>query len=352
MWARVQEVRYQEGKAWTLTAVIIGGLPIHVHRESHFFVSPEDMVWIDGPFVLSWYIKQPPKVITFERHLKVVYLFAGVPREGDMKWWFQRICGILRVSLYMLEMDICRDKKHDLLQTATQDQLKAMAASGVIDVLIVSPDCSTFSRARHFQPTPRSRPLRSKASPFGLEDGLTAAEQDSVRDGNIGVLFSFDLCKIVHENKGIFLYEHPEYLGKVNGSDVIPTSSFLLPDYQVLKAVTGCTEFAIHQCRFGAPFAKPTRFASTAHDFRSSKLAKVGPILLSSADKYLGPLPFCGHQHPSRNNGPGVPYTTGGSEAYPVALCGWLVRHIVQSWLNLQEQHSALDLSGADEVVQ
>ncbi len=170
-----------------------------------------------------------------------------------------------------------------------------------------------------------------------------------LREGNAGIWFSFAMCRTVHATGGIFLYEHPEYLGRVPTSDVIPTSSFLWPEFQVLARDTRLIQVTVHQCMFGASHAKPTRLATTAFDFGTARQASHGPMQLSAHHDYLGPLPRCKHRHPRRQ-----PYSTSGSEQYPPPLCGWMARHLLQSWLSEVSSSDPflfpIDLSGQDEV--
>ena len=86
--------------------------------------------------------------------LSVLYLFAGKPRDGDLSTHLRRLADVQGFTLNLREIDICRDgTKSDLSKKALWDSLEKEICSGAWDVVILSPPCSTFSRARY-----RSRP--------------------------------------------------------------------------------------------------------------------------------------------------------------------------------------------------
>ena len=211
-----------------------------------------------------------------------------------MRWWLQRFCDILGWTVIMTEMDIVRDVSQNLLDPTTQEQLLADAKAHKFHLAIASPDCSTFSRARHYEPTERSRPIRSYTDPYGHHVPRTDKKRADVEKGNNGVRFSFSMCAEVHTAGGVFLYEHPEYLGRVQGSDTVPTSSFLWQEFHNLTAQTKLIQVALHQCMFGTSHAKPTRFATTAFSMQSSRHIAMGPIQLTNTQQYMGPLQRCG----------------------------------------------------------
>ena len=303
------------------------------HRTSMIFTSPDMKVFQVKDQIGEWYRRRIP-MKQQHQELRVLYMYCGIAREGDMRWWLQRYCDILGWTLIMTEMDTVRHASHNLLDPATQTRLLTEARAHKFHLAITSPDCSTFSRARHYEPTERSRPIRSYTDPYGDHVPRTDKERADVARGNNGVRFSFNMCEAVHAAGGIFVYEHPEYLGRVRGSDIVPTSSFLWQEFKTLAATTNLIQVAVHQCRFGTPHAKPTRFATTAFSMQSSRHIAMGPIELSNTHQYLGPLRHCNHQHGKRNNDQARGYSTTGSEQYPPSLCSWLSRHLIQTWLD------------------
>ena len=58
-----------------------------------------------------------------DRVLRVLYLFAGVPREGDMSSWLAALAGQDRVEIK--NVDIQRNKADDLTKPRLRDELLA-----------------------------------------------------------------------------------------------------------------------------------------------------------------------------------------------------------------------------------
>ena len=57
----------------------------------------------------------PPRPLATDlRHFVCLYLFAGAPRDGDIRWQLEQLCKQRRVSLDMKEFDFVRDPLQDL----------------------------------------------------------------------------------------------------------------------------------------------------------------------------------------------------------------------------------------------
>lgn len=148
--------------------------------------------------------------------LKVVYLFAGKRRHSDVAAFLKKAETEGGVQVELHEFDIERSPQHDLTDNALWDKIFDTLKEGNW-VLIVSPPCNTFSRAR-FQNRrhPGPKPLRTRMWPRGFP-WLSAAHRSKVDEANTFVDRCIHACQLVSEAGGYFLLEHPEDLGTVEG---------------------------------------------------------------------------------------------------------------------------------------
>ena len=136
----------------------------------------------------------PPAPVAAQRSLRVLYLFSGTPRRWDMQSCLKQLCATEGLNLEMLCIDIKRKPWIDLSQSRERDKLVEQIKQGLFDAIIISPPCSTFSRAcwaNHRGP----RPVRSYKSPKGL-DTLTAAERRRCILGNIFADFTWEVLTL------------------------------------------------------------------------------------------------------------------------------------------------------------
>jgi len=139
------------------------------------------------------------------------------------------------------------------------------------------------------------------------------------------------------EAEGWFILEHPEDLGTVEGEQ--PGSIWQWPEVLELIPTCGATSFAIHQCKFGAPTPKPTRFM-TNMDVDDNRCY----LALPKFDKlgcYKGPLPKqCGHVHTHKLIGKtAAQWNTSPSAAYPAKLCEFLADLILHACASYGRGH-------------
>ena len=211
--------------------------------------------------------------------------------------------------------------EHDLTNISIWEDIWKTLKEGAW-MLIVSPPCNTFSRARfHFRDSLGPRPLRNVSWPRGFP-WLSPHHRTVVDEANLFVDRCIDSCLICHSAGGKFIIEHPEDLGLVK--DERPGSIWQWTEVLDLIPKCGATTFAIQQCKFGALTPKPTRFLGTFSTtdsrcfFGLPKFDKVGA--------YRGPLPkSCGHVHTHRLLGKTAnKWNTSPSAAYPPGLCQFL----------------------------
>ena len=174
----------------------------------------------------------------------------------------------------MSEIDICRDPSMDLLDSTTATRCLTEIQNSEWDVVLVTPPCNTFSRARCVQPGPR--PLRSRLYPLGFP-WLSDSHRALVEHGNQLVSFSFSVCTAALQNSIPFLLEHPEDLG-MTATGHTPASIWQLPEAVALYTHENVMTFAVYQCQFGAASPKPTRFLS-AHLLLILQTGIPGPCL-------------------------------------------------------------------------
>ena len=187
------------------------------------------------------------------------------------------------VSLVMTEVDICRDPNMDLLDSAVAERCLQEVTNSEWDVVLVTPPCSSFSRARCVQPGPR--PLRSRLYPLGFP-WLSAEHRTVVEEANQFIFFSFKVCTAALSNSIPFLLEHPEDLG-ATASGHTPASIWQLPEARALYAHENVMTFAIYQCQYGAASPKPTRFIY--HDCGGCMYATHGTPALRCCRQVRGP---------------------------------------------------------------
>ena len=145
-------------------------------------------------------------------------------------------------------------------------------------------------------------------------------------------------CELAASHQGFFILEHPEDLGTVRGER--PGSIWQWDELLDMVPRLGAVCFAVHQCQFGAPTPKPTRFLV---NFKVDDLRCF--IALPTFDPrgfYVGPLPKeCGHHHAHKLIGKtAARWNTAPSASYPPKLCEFLASLIL---------HAAASFGGGPE---
>ena len=142
----------------------------------------------------------------------MVYLFAGASRRGDIRQQLQRLAHG-KFHLELKELDIELHHSHDWSKTELWDDLFKDIDQGLVDVLLVSPPCNTFSRARHHFRQGGPRPLRSATWPLGFP-WLRVTDQETVQTANFFIFQCLEAAKRMHAQGRFYWWEHPEDLGK------------------------------------------------------------------------------------------------------------------------------------------
>lgn len=191
--------------------------------------------------------------------LSVLYVFAGKERQADVRSHLEDLQQQFNFLLTIKEVDIVRDPALDVTDKKLIDSLLLEIDSRVFDVIIVTPPCNTFSRARS-SGRPGPKPLRSAHFPWGFP-WLTGSRHHSCELGNYFVKTSWLLIQRA-QGAGIpHFMEHPEDLGATSAGHR-PGSIWQFPEQRQLLKETQASTWAVYQCHFGADSPKPTRFMS------------------------------------------------------------------------------------------
>ena len=260
--------------------------------------------------------------------VKVLYLFAGRKRHSDVAAYLKAAEAKGSIRLILKEFDIERSPDHDLTSNSLWQEVFQTLEEGKW-VVIVSPPCNTFSRARFQRRHPGPRPLRTKHWPRGFP-WLSNFNKQKVAEANFFVDQCLVACETAANHEGYFILEHPEDLGAID--DETPGSIWQWTE--VLDLMVRCKAlcFALHQCKFGALTPKPTRILTNfaVSDDRCY-------MSLPKFDKhgvYQGPLPRkCGHRHTHSLIGKtGQRWNTSPSAAYPPGLCEFFSNLIIHAF--------------------
>ena len=124
---------------------------------------------------------------------KVLYIFAGEKRQGTIGDFLQQRHRVASYKLDIQEVDILQDRGHDVAQIHVQQALLKSLAEGKIDVLVITPPCSTWSRVRvaNLKGPP---PLRDYNYPWGYP-WLAERWQTDLKLGNLLVLFTIEALR-------------------------------------------------------------------------------------------------------------------------------------------------------------
>jgi len=241
-------------------------------------------------------------------------------------------------------LDIERSEADDLLLASLWEQIWDEVENNLWDVVILTPPCNTFSRARcRALGAPGPPPLRNVMHPWGFP-WLTGNNWELIQDHNFLVTQCFKTIHKCIANAVDFLFEHPEDLGVTNLGEH-PASVWQLAETKQLVDEFLVITFAIFQCHFGALSPKPTRFMTSLKE--ANKFPHQGLPKFDSARHYMGPLPSsCSHKFHvqkliGKQNGK---WKTAAAAAYPPGLCKWLAALIV-SRMGAQNSESSRSLS-------
>ena len=207
-----------------------------------------------------------------------------------------------------------RGPRFDLSRARLRRQLLDEVQRGQFALVVASPPCSTFSRAR-YSGRPGPPPLRSAEFLRGFPR-LNGRNRDRIARANLFVDFSVELLQAQAAGRRWGLLEHPEDLGARRAG--IPGSIWRWPAVRALVEHPGWTTGALLQSAWGRAFAKPTRFVTSLPGFSSSLFP--GWPEWDEAGRYTGPLPRGPAEEQLIGFSDGV-FRATGAAAWPSLLC-------------------------------
>lgn len=236
------------------------------------------------------------------------------------------------IRVEIVELDLRHSRKMDFTQGHVQAKWLDAISTGLYDALLVTPPCSTFSRA----------PWANERGPFPLRSsrclrGFTWNSGPRKRKANLGnslADFSFEAMRrqLVQEEKVAFM-EQPEDLGATRSPRIPghrPGSMWQFPAHEELLTLEGVKSVALAQIDFGSESAKPTRLLLRIYGDLHEEMYE-GLPQFDHDGFYMGPLPRkTGVPLIGRQNGQ---FKTAAAAEWPSPLCAWVAQQIVSSFL-------------------
>ena len=197
--------------------------------------------------------------------LRMAYLFSGPQRKSSIAHHLHQLCAKAGFGLEVDEIDILvGGKQHDMLDSEAQEAIMARIAAGDYDIVVMSPPCATWSRARlsnHKGPGP----VRDRDHPWGIPHLRYEWMKKSAAEGNVFIHFAIRTIATCQAAKRrgfrvMTILEHPEDLGRCPKG--VPASIWQLKELRSAYAEFPHVSVAGHQCQFGLDAPKPTRLYS------------------------------------------------------------------------------------------
>ncbi|CAE8640253.1 unnamed protein product [Polarella glacialis] len=291
--------------------------------------------------------------------IKVLYVFAGLKRESDLRDCLESLQSQHKFLLEMREVDLCRGQHDDVTDEKVWQEIMLSIEAGVWSIVIMTPPCHTHSRARHaWRASPGPTPLRSRKWPKGFP-WLRGDKLLQVQEANIFVEKTIEACRGADKAGSFFFTEHPDDLG-IAADLELSAAIWQLPEVHSLATDSGAVTFALRQCDdfgLGLPTAetsKPTRCLSTLPG--AAKQPYKGWACLRQSGVYAGPLPrLRGHRHfqllGSCKTRPGQ-FKTSAAASYPPAMCMMLALMIVEGCLSKQQAPTLLLKKGEEPAAE
>ena len=298
---------------------------------------------------------------------KVLYLFSGTSRTSSFGNALRKVAERHELQIEITEVDILRDPQQDLSQTKVAAAWIEKIQAGHFDAVLVTPPCSTFTRARCANKR-GPPPIRTKQHPFGfpwLSNHLRQQAELGNRFADFMVA-CYQAAAVAKRalNKLVLMFsEHPEDLGRVvreeDGLELDPASIWQLEKVQQLLLLElGLFTVGFNQCCFGTPYRKPTRVISNLPGIRS--WGAEGWPQFDVDNQYLGPIVKCGCNISvslaKKRNSEG--FRTTGTSAYPAAMDAALAQAVAEALRTAlsppteggTREKSAAERSGAEKT--
>ena len=247
----------------------------------------------------------------------------------------------------MIELDIRYSKAADLSVPANQRKWLSFIDAGGADAMLVTPPCSTFSRAQ-WANEEGPLPLRSSLCPRGFTWNSEARRKKADLGNTLGD-FAYEAMKrqLAWEDRPAVM-EQPEDLGatkkpRIKGHQ--PASMWQFSQHREVASLPGVQSVVLAQKDFGTPNVKPTRLLLRVPGPLHPNMYEGFPMFDSSG-WYLGPLPkMTGEPLIGREGGA---FRTASSASWPAALCQWVAEQFMASFRN-REQGGAMRMNSEEE---
>ena len=267
----------------------------------------------------------------------MLYLFSGRPRKNSIAAWLRKLSKKLGVTVQVEMVDIQVRPHLDVTLSKVRDFLLSKISTGQYFAILLSPPCSTFSRAP-WANKKGPRPVRSFVFPRGFTR-MTWSERKRTDWGNVLADFSFQAfaTHAASNPEGMEAFENPEDLGAVKTGEhqgVRPSSMWQWPDFDMLLLQEDTTTAAFYQQDFGTEYLKPTRLL--LRNFRQlPEFFVEGKPLFDEQGYYAGPLESRQATKQLIGFSAGQFQTTG-TEQWPSQMCEWMALQILQGFMARQ----------------
>ena len=144
--------------------------------------------------------------------LRILYVFSGKSRKGSVSHWRKKLAKRFSITVEVEMIDIKVRPHLDLTKESVRKRILLKLQTGNYQAIILSPPCSTFSRAP-WSNRKGPRPVRSYVHHRGLQR-LTWSERKKADWGNTLMDFTFKLIQTaINKDVRFILFENPEDLG-------------------------------------------------------------------------------------------------------------------------------------------
>lgn len=262
----------------------------------------------------------------------MLYIFAGESRKASVKdllhkMWPDKVPNTAPPRF--VELDILRNKAHDMSKKANQLVIFQQIAARDWDVVLVSPPCNTWTRAV-WSNYNGPKPMRSFDYPMGFP-WLPWRTKQTCMLANTLAIFAIEVLDKQLSVGGHVLLEQPEDLGTIRSGPHAgqrPASMWQLPQLKQLLQNTNIEYACLRQSDFGTSYLKPTRLLFTLPGVNSDHRFFKGPPSFDPKGYYVGPCPASSSSGASLIGKKGSAFATTGTAAWPPLLCEWIATSI------------------------
>ena len=260
--------------------------------------------------------------------LKILYVFSGKSRKGSVSHWCRKLASRFSIAVEVEMIDIKVRPHLDLTKESVRKRVLSKLQTGHYHAIILSPPCSTFSRAP-WSNRQGPRPVRSFVHHRGLRR-LTWSERKKADWGNTLMDFTYELIQTaINKEVRFILFENPEDLGALQQGPYEgqrPASMWQDEKFLALLQTGQIDTVAFYQQDFGTEYLKPTRLM--LRGFTLHEAFAEGTPQFDDQGFYQGPL----QKRQATNHLIGQAnskFNTTGSEQWPSDFCKWVATQML-----------------------